>query len=264
MRRTLILVALVALVATPALANHAWGNYHWAGSGARSLTIGDCVTSQWDPYLNEAISDWNQSAYLSLTKVACGTTAKRCSPATGKIEACNSKYGNNGWLGLAGIWASGDHITRAYTKLNDSYYTAGSQYDTPGWRDLVTCQEIGHDFGLAHQDENFNNPNLGTCMDYTSCPDCSPSNRAPNSHDYQQLATLYNHTDFAAVVEDAPPAMYMIQQQGPGQWGALVSRSRDGHQETYVLDFGNGHKVVTHVTWAEGFENGGRGEFETE
>ena len=27
-------------------------------------------------------------------------------------------------------------------------------------------QEIGHTFGLDHQDENFSNANLGSCMDY--------------------------------------------------------------------------------------------------
>ncbi len=41
------------------------------------------------------------------------------------------------------------------------------------------CQEIGHDFGLDHQDENFNNPNLGTCMDYTNDPLGATVERAP-------------------------------------------------------------------------------------
>lgn len=37
-------------------------------------------------------------------------------------------------------------------------------------RCLVTCQEVGHTFGLDHRDENFDNGNLGTCMDYTNDP----------------------------------------------------------------------------------------------
>jgi hypothetical protein len=50
------------------------------------------------------------------------------------------------------------------------------------------CQEVGHTFRLDHQDEKFNNVNLGTCMDYTSDPDGSLngelSNLHPNAHDY--------------------------------------------------------------------------------
>ena len=46
-----------------------------------------------------------------------------------------------------------------------------AQYNTPAYRRFVTCQELGHDFGLDHQDEVFDNPNLGSCMDYTNDPD---------------------------------------------------------------------------------------------
>ena len=50
------------------------------------------------------------------------------------------------------------------------------------------CQEIGHDFGLNHQDVDFTNYNLGSCMDYTNSPD---SNQKPNQHDYYQLELIY-------------------------------------------------------------------------
>ena len=56
---------------------------------------------------------------------------------------------------------------------------------------MVTCQEIGHTFGLDHQDENFTNTNLGTCMDYTNDPS---TNQHPNQHDYDELASIYGHT----------------------------------------------------------------------
>ena len=68
-------------------------------------------------------------------------------------------------------------------KLNDTYFNT-STYNTEAWRNLVSCQEVGHTFGLDHQDENFNNPNLGTCMDYTNDPS---SNQHPNQHDYDHL-----------------------------------------------------------------------------
>ena len=57
---------------------------------------------------------------------------------------------------------------------------------------LVSCQEGGHTLGLDHQDENFNNANLGTCMDYTKNPS---TNQHPNKHDYDQLLSTYSHFD---------------------------------------------------------------------
>lgn len=84
------------------------------------------------------------------------TNVKRCVAPQGRIEVCNASYGYNGWLGLAGISLSGGHIVSGYTKLNDSYFNS-STYNKPEWRRLVTCQEIGHDFGLDHQDENNTN-----------------------------------------------------------------------------------------------------------
>jgi len=258
MKKTMLFVLAVALVAAPAMASHSWGGYHWArSSNPVQLTLGDNFKNPayWTTAYNTAVSDWNQSTVLSLTKVAGGTTSRKCSAATGKIEVCADSYGNNGWLGLASISVSGLHITKATTKLNNSYYTSGSTYDTAAWRALVMCQEIGHDFGLDHQDTNFNNANLGTCMDYTNDPS---TNQHPNQHDYDELATIYGHTDLGLAptkAQQAPPAMDQLSLDGPGQWGQLVFRSEDGHKETYVLDFGGGHKIITHVLWAQGYSD---------
>ena len=127
-------------------ATHAWGNYHWArSSNPVSLTLGDNFKgSEWDSAYNTAVADWNGSKVLSLTKVAGATSPRRCKPKTGAIEVCSDTYGNNGWLGLAGLSVSGDHINYAYAKMNDTYYVSGGSYDTKAWRALVMCQEIGH------------------------------------------------------------------------------------------------------------------------
>ena len=101
---------------------------------------------------------------------------------------------NTGWLGIAQIWASGEHITQAITKVNDSYFNTPT-HNRPEWRRLVMCQEVAHDFGLDHQDENFSNTNLGSCMDYTSNPLGPPSNEHPTWHDYQELSSIYSHLD---------------------------------------------------------------------
>ena len=81
---------------------------------------------------------------------------KTCKATAGRIEVCNSTYGKNGWLGIAQIWLSGGHISQGTVKLNDTYFKT-AQYNTTAWRNLVSCQEVGHTFGLDHQDENFSN-----------------------------------------------------------------------------------------------------------
>jgi hypothetical protein len=252
---TMLLMA-IAFGVVPS-ANHSWGGYHWARtSNPFTLKTGDNVSSAWDTYLDQAIADWNQSSVLNLQKVTGGAKPRNCRPTAGRIEVCNASYGNNGWLGLAQIWITGgEHITQGVAKMNDTYFNT-STYNTPAWRRLVMCQEVAHDFGLDHQDENFNNANLGSCMDYTSDPDGPPSNEHPNRHDYDQLEAIYAHPDSTTTVGLAlpkamPPAMGLIHFDAPGQWGRLVRSSANGRVQIYELDFGRGHKVITHVFWAD-------------
>lgn len=257
-RRNTVVFVLFSLVAFSALASHSWGSYHWSRpSNPVALNLGDNVDSRWDSYLQTAASDWNASSVLAVGVIAGSTSAKRCNPDTGEIEVCNSRYGRTGWLGVAGIWASGDHITKAYTKLNDTYFDTAT-YNTSAWRALVTCQEVGHDFGLDHQDENFDNPNLGTCMDYTSNPE---SNQHPNAHDYDQLETMYSHLDAASLPFDGMAASMMRAPSmgeilaDAGQWGTPIGFDGKGRPDLFELVIGtsaNGdvERIFTHVFWA--------------
>jgi hypothetical protein len=233
--------------------SHSWGGYHWARtSNPFTLKIGDNVGTAWDSYLNTTITDWNKSTVLDLTKVAGSVSPKTCKITAGRVEVCNATYGNNGWLGIAGISVSGTHITGAYVKLNDSYFNTAT-YNTPEWRNLVSCQEVGHAFGLDHQDENFSNANLGTCMDYTNNPS---TNQHPNQHDYDQLVSIYSHLDSTTTVgmpapKDISPAMQNLILENVKQWGPVVkSYAKDGMLfTTHVQDFGRGKKIITHVFW---------------
>lgn len=253
-------VPLLIAAPTPASANHSWGSYHWARtSNPFTLTVGDNVNSTWDPYLNEAISDWTASSVLNLTKVASNKAARTCKPTAGRIEACNASYGNNGWLGLAQIWISDSHITQATTKVNDTYFNTAA-YNTPAWRRLVMCQEIAHDFGLGHQDENFNNGNLGSCMDYTGDPDGPPSNEHPNQHDFDWLQTIYSQTDstttIGSTLAPAPGRSGTAQDEGPNnpaEFGQPTGR-RDGQgrNDLFVKTLPNGQRLFTHVFWTLG------------
>src|SRR3990170_2409509 len=198
------LLALLFVLDTTVKANHSWGGYHWARtSNPFTLKLGDNLSSAWDSYLGTTSYDWSLSAVLNTTIVSGRTKARICRPSSGRVEVCNYTYGFNGWLGVAQIWVSGSHIAQGTVKVNDSYFNT-STYNTPPWRRLVMCQEVGHTFGLDHQDENFSNPNLGTCMDYTSDPDGPPSNEHPNQHDYDQLATIYGHLDSTTTVGAMP------------------------------------------------------------
>jgi hypothetical protein len=241
-----VVLASVALVGT-ALANHAWGNYHWSrASNPFTLQVGDNVSSGWDSYLNVAVSDWAASDVLNLNKVAGNGSGSTCSPTSGTIQVCNGAYGNNGWLGIAQIWVtSGSHITQATTKVNDTYFDT-PQYASSAWHQLVMCQEVGHDFGLDHQDENFNNPNLGTCMDYTSDPS---TNQHPNAHDYEELDIIYAHLDGSG--GGGKPCNPHKPSCKPGAGSAPpFSQASRANGDVYVDALPNGGHRITHVFWA--------------
>jgi hypothetical protein len=249
---TSALAALLALTAfsSEADADHSWGGYHWARTANPfTLQVGDNVSSTWDPYLRTTSTDWSKSTVLD-TPVAVGQAGtKSCHPKSGRVEVCNAEYGNNGWLGLAQIWVSGTHITQGATKVNDTYFNT-AKYNTSAWRNLVMCQEVGHTLGLDHQDENFDNRNLGTCMDYTSDP---TTNQHPNQHDYDELEIIYSHLDSTTTVGSAsaasefPVAASRGDLNSRAEWGHMARESRNGKLEVWVRGFGNGNKVFTFV-----------------
>lgn len=248
-----ISIAIVAasVLATVAYASHAWGSFHWARqSNPFTLMLGDNVSAIWDATLRTASDDWSLSNVLD-TAVVTGQGRKNCRPTAGRVEVCNAKYGKNGWLGIAQIWANGDHITQGVTKLNDTYFSTPA-YNTAAWRNLVMCQEVGHAFGLDHQDEDFGNTPLGSCMDYTSDP---VPNQHPNAHDYEQLELIYAHLDSATTVG----SLVNLQAQGdagntegPAQWGKVLRKDGKGRPSLFEHDLGGGRRMFTFVFWVDG------------
>ena len=119
------------------------------------------------------------------------------------------------------------------------------------------CQEVGHTVGLDHQDEIFDNTNLGTCMDYTNDPS---TNQHPNAHDYEQLETIYAHLESANPVTSSTdgkgkgkPSIVGqdIDLSDPSAWGKAVRQDARGNNSLYERDLGNGQKLFTFVTWAK-------------
>ncbi|MBI4137067.1 hypothetical protein HY469_03300 [Candidatus Roizmanbacteria bacterium] len=258
-RSSLVITTLflfVSFFSAFAYANHSWGNYQWARtSNPFTLKLGDNVSSAWDSYLQTTADDWSVSSVLDTTIVAGNTNSRRCRPTSGRVEVCDYRYGNNGWLGVAQIWVSGSHITQGAVKMNDTYFNT-STYNTPAWRNLVLCQEVGHTLGLDHQDENFSNANLGTCMDYTSNPE---SNQHPNAHDYEQLEAMYAHLDGFTTIQSGTQKLPLglsvanaVKDQdfeNRSEWGKSIKDN--GHVALFERDLGVGNKLFTFAIWAQ-------------
>ncbi len=269
MKKTFIALGAAVLMTSTVHADHSWSTYHWARTTQSfNLTIINSTTSDWDSYVTLAVADWSNSSKLNMVEDPNGSTAnkdrRQCNGGTGTVRICNLTYGNTGWLGIAGISLdSNGHITTGYTKLNDTYFS-DPFYDNDAWRQSVTCQELGHDVGLDHQDEDFNNASLFTCMDYQD-----PPFPHPNAHDYDQLDTIYSHTDsydsYAGGGSggggggggggcNAPAGKGCNKAKGNnGEIGWGQSLGRRGNQETFIRIDPDGTTHLTHVTWAIGF-----------
>lgn len=269
------LVLSLGMYVTVASAGNSWGKYHWDISTDESiaypLELGDNLTTPaWVNSLVGASADWNLSVLR--TQVIAGANNTNCGPTSGRVEVCNGEYGDNGWLGLASIWVTrgrSNHIVQGVVKVNDTYFNT-PQYNTPAWRNLVMCQEVGHEFGLAHQDENFTNTNLGTCMDYTNDPDGTLfgelDNQHPNQHDYDEMTEMYAHLNETDGDSGGPgngggkgngkgkkekPAGVgaNIDLNDPSSWGKAIKQDAQGNNSVFERDLGNGQVLITHVIW---------------
>ena len=271
-------VALILVTSGWALASHQWGTYHWARTkNPFNIGLVDNVTNDWGTPGYQAVLDWSISQVLEavvLTGSEDNTTRYYCTAPTGKIAVCNYGYGVNGWAGISQIWIdSNNHITKSSVKLNDSYAMS------PDYKRYVVCQEIGHSFGLLHNDENPYNTNTGTCMDYGYNLYGPPSNLRPNVHDYEQLNSQYAHLDWYNTVAPVgnPPLCSpslgqavigewvvgdghgrtleseddMANMNDPYEWGTLVHVHDFGLSEEYERVLRDGGRVLTHVDLVE-------------
>ncbi|MEO6364705.1 MAG: matrixin family metalloprotease [Luteimonas sp.] len=243
-------VAVVLTVSLAANASHSWNNYHWArNTSSFNLQVIDSNSTSWDDELGLALSQWSQSSKLNMniTSYDSSSTARQqCRPVAGKVRSCNYAYGQNGWLGLASInLDSRGHISQGTSKMNDSY---SSSFSSQNQRRHVMCQELGHTLGLGHTSENGSTQN--TCMDYST----SSTSTAPNSHDYNQLSSIYGHLDTynsysgAALTTASQKAM-----AGPLPIGIMVRKGV--FDELWAAPDGKGGTWVHHITLAPGFEH---------
>jgi hypothetical protein len=252
-----IAIAAIVSAASPAMADHEWNRYKWREQPLDLVLVDNHSSADWSNRLGVAAMDWQDGFGFDgyryppvvILSIENGKNAS-CNPVSGNVQVCNGDYGETGWLGVASIWTRGTTIIAGTAKLNDTYHNY-PPYNDSSWRQLVICQEVAHTFGLDHQDENFNNDNLGTCMDYTSSPE---GNEHPNQHDYDQLELMYgtstseeDGSNEKTCNPKSPKCSAGVQLEYPNDWGRLVSGH--GGVEVYEKELHNGFRVITHVTW---------------
>ena len=261
-----VLVLGLASTTFPAVthATHSWGGYHWARTTPQfTLKLGDnLTTADWRGHLAQTSSDWNSGNSAVLTAIIAGTSNKRCSMVGGTTQVCNSRYGSNGWLGLASInLTGGTHITQGSAKMNDTYFDTAT-YNNTNEREHVMCQEVAHTFGLDHQSTDGSSQN--SCMDYfsnTGANATSTLSTKPNAHDFAELNTIYAHLDSTSTVAALAMAAVAANARGqgasddvdvtddPNSWGQLISQDAHGRSSTYERYNRDGSKTITHVFW---------------
>ncbi len=273
-------IIAVGLIANPVLADHQWSTYAWDNGAAEPITIPivDNTDARWNAHVGEAVADWNVSPYIQAA-IETGNNSS-CTMVSGTIQVCNDDYGATGWLGIATIALSSGKITAGSTKLNDNYFER-ENYNNYTWRQLVTCQEIGHDYGLGHQNENFSTDETESCMEYTSQP---AGNEHPDAHDYELLNTMYGDgsgggdggtdgggkgkgggkgggkPDGSGGGKGKNKSRVALPAVGntPDSWGRPSAFLPNGKPFKFEKTVGK-YKFVTHVTWAPDEHDGGHG-----
>jgi len=166
---------------------HSWPTKNGNINGL-DLELQNALDETWQDEFSLAVEDWDEGTpdalTLSTKRVAVDYTT--CSPVEGVMKVCNANYGETGWLGINEVLKTvpGGVIIQSVAKMNEHYLLNAGQDD----RQYTMCHEIGHGFGLPHTDEDFNNADLGNCLDYSSRPE---NNLHPDESNYLRLQSMY-------------------------------------------------------------------------
>lgn len=161
--------------------------YEWDNDGkGLDLELFNALDDNWQEEYEIALNDWENGTPDSLTLSTKRVEVDNaCTPVDGVMKVCNGNYGDKGWLGINElVIINKKKIKNSVAKMNEFYLNNADFIK----RRYVMCHEIGHGFGLPHTDENFQNKDLGDCLDYTNTP---KNNLLPGTVNYNKLQVLY-------------------------------------------------------------------------
>jgi hypothetical protein len=262
----LLLAPLVTVAPTAASQT---GGFHWARKSSQfTLQVGSNLDGPWPTILQQVVADWNKGETVTFRIVGGGTGPQECRPVTGRVEACNWRYGTQvGWLGLTRLYFNdrGDHIQSATVQMNDSFFATNSQYNNDAARRHTMCHELGHTAGIDHVGTN-------SCMNDSQF--AVFNNVHPISKDTNQLARVYKHTDSTSTVAGKQKKDKKKKKKSGKKGKKNSNRDRrqsraasegffsptslpavpsglTGSETMTVESTDDGRKVVTLITWAE-------------
>lgn len=172
----LLIVSVVFGFLGSAWASHRW--YCWKYADFNINFYNGCTGSYYSYAQEEGKTDsnaWDPYTDVALTQVGSAGS-------TDHLNTYNGNYGFNGWLGIAEILTySGCTVKQGRARMNQSYLDNAAYGYTTTHKKHVMCQEIGHLFGLGH-----NQNSSTTCMNDTilSAPQ-------PNNHDRNLVNSIY-------------------------------------------------------------------------
>ncbi|KAG7371919.1 hypothetical protein IV203_018061 [Nitzschia inconspicua] len=177
------------------------------GVGGLTLELWNALDDSWQTEFAESFSDWDTCNPNALTLSTQRIEVDHaCTHVTGVMKVCNGNHGETGWLGINEVTKiMPQNAIESSVAIMNEYYLNNAGYEE---RLYTMCHEIGHGFGLPHTDENFNNADLGNCLDYTTRPQ---NNLRPGEYNCNRLKTMYGSVDgsrrerFLRSVDEEPP-----------------------------------------------------------
>ena len=162
--------------------------YLWNTNGAPlTLPVKNALSDHWQPFFEKSIADWSINGTVAFT-ISNVPDEPECKAEDGFVKICNADYGETNWRGIAKLLVRNGYLTSASIRMNDIYVV--NTTEAKEWQAYTMCRQLGLVLGLPNIDEDFDNEDMGSCLDYTLNPG---SNDLPGTKSIEKLIALYGN-----------------------------------------------------------------------